>query len=400
MLKDYLKQYKGFKKEIKLFLLALLFFGLGGAYFSLVFNLFLKETGLGEKIIGSILSYRAFGNVIFAIPAAALVHKLPSKIAFCSSFIISFILQIIMILFPKPELLAGLSFIIGFSEMIFVVATPPYLMENSELEERPYIFSLVAGAHMFCNAIGSISGGYLPQILPQAISLATRYQWTMLIGLFTGLLGIPFLLKLPYKNIETGGSFLNLWINVRYGLILKLLMPRALIGLGAGLFIPFINLYFKSVHQFSSNNIGILFTFAQFSTLLAILTTPKLVKKFGLVGTVVITELLSLPFMYILGASKSILLVIPSYLIRQALMNMSGPANQNFTMEITTTYERPVINSLSSMTDSVARAISMRMGGSIIETSGYSRVFFYAIGFYALSISIFYSLFKKFGKKI
>ncbi len=395
MIIEYINQLKNFKREIKLLLFALLFFGLGGAYFSLVFNLFLKEAGLGERAIGSILSYRAMGNVIFAIPAAALVHRLPSKIAFSGSFLISFLLQLTMVIFPKQEILAGLSLIIGFSEMVFVVATPPYLMDNSEKEERPYIFSLVSGAHLLSHAIGSLTGGYLPQMFSQGINLGLRYQWTMFIGLSVGLLCIPFLSKLPFKKIEIDGGFLKLWGKVRYSLILRLLLPRLLIGLGAGLFVPFLNLYFKSVHLLSSNNIGILFTLAQFSTFLAILTTPRLVRKLGLVGTVVVTELCSLPFMYILGSSRSLMLVIPSFLIRQALMNMSGPANQNFAMEITTSVERPVVNSVANMTDSLARAISMRIGGTIIETYGYSNIFYYAIVLYSASISLFYLLFYK-----
>lgn len=396
MLKDYVNLFKNLRKEIKLLLFALIFFGLGGAYFSLIFNLYLKELGLREGTIGLILSYRIFGNVLFVLPAAYIVQKYSPRLVFSTSNILYVILQLLLVLFPRRELLLGLSLLTGLSEMLFSIATAPYLMDHSEREERPYIFSMVFGTNLISHAIGSLTGGFFPEFFSKNLSMATSYQLTLFIGIAISIFGLPYLLKLPKQITHQSDNPWKLWKKLRYNLVLKLLPPRLLISFGAGLFIPFLNLYFKTVHNLSSNTIGILFTMAQFSTFFSVLNTPRLIKKIGLVRTVVFTEALSLPFMYLLGTSKAMSLVVPSFLIRQALMNMSGPANQNFTMEVATPQERPAITSIMALSDSIARAFSIRMGGLIIEHWNYSYVFYIAMALYIASITIFYLFFSRY----
>ncbi len=79
-------------------------------------------------------------------------------------------------------------------------------------------------------------------------------------------------------------------------------------------------------------------------------------------------------------------------------MNMSGPANQNFTMEVATPQERPAITSIMALSDSIARAFSIRIGGLIIEYWNYSYVFYAAMVLYAASITIFYIFFSRYER--
>jgi len=77
-------------------------------------------------------------------------------------------------------------------------------------------------------------------------------------------------------------------------LLIVLIVPRTLVGLGASLIIPFMNLYFKDIFALPGPQIGLIYTFGQLATAAGMLLVPLVVRRLGKVRTVVITELFSL----------------------------------------------------------------------------------------------------------
>jgi len=126
--------------------------------------------------------------------------------------------------------------------------------------------------------------------------------------------------------------------------------------------------------------------------LVAVLTGPILRRRFGFIRTVVITELLSVPFMVALCYTENLSLAVGAFLLRGALMNMAQPVSNTFAMEAVPVEHQGLVNSLITVAWTGSWAISTSIGGAVIEHSGFVPSFWLAIGLYVVS-AIFYFLF-------
>ncbi|HEU4724566.1 MAG TPA: MFS transporter, partial [Candidatus Eisenbacteria bacterium] len=167
-----------------------------------------------------------------------------------------------------------------------------------------------------------------------------------------------------------------------------------LIGLGAGLIIPFMNLYFRDRFGMDEAAIGALYAVMQGFMVVGNLFGPTVSKRFGLVGGVVATQLASVPFMLVLGLSGWLPLVIGSFFLRAALMNMNQPLSSHFAMEVVRERDHAVTNSLLALSWFAAWAISADIGGAMIERSGYTVPLLIAAGLYIVASVLYWFFFR------
>ncbi|MEI6310272.1 MAG: hypothetical protein WCP58_11600, partial [bacterium] len=76
-------------------------------------------------------------------------------------------------------------------------------------------------------------------------------------------------------------------------------------------------------------------------------------------------------------------------------MNMSGPIQSLFNMEMVPAADREVANSFSALAWNGAWTISSWVGGSIIHSLSFSISFYITIGLYVLSSLAYYFLFRR-----
>ncbi len=107
----------------------------------------------------------------------------------------------------------------------------------------------------------------------------------------------------------------------------------------------------------------------------------------------VLTELLSVPFMLILCYSNNLNLAFFAFIFRGALMNMGVPVTNTFMMESVDDCDHGLINSLSAVGWGGAWAISTQIGGFMIEKGGFVGVFLVAIVLYIISAALYYYYF-------
>jgi MFS family permease len=92
MLRAYFTHFQQFSLNVKLFLIGNAINGMGMSIHGLLFNLYLKELGYGETIIGNLISTASLGISLMAIPAALVIdrfhvkHLVITGMAFCSLF--------------------------------------------------------------------------------------------------------------------------------------------------------------------------------------------------------------------------------------------------------------------------------------------------------------------------
>lgn len=391
----YAGSIKLFSRNAKLFLAGSFFVGMGFSGFSLLFNLYLKSIGIDETGIGHIITATTMGTLLMAIPASILIRKISiKKILLLSTPVTIFTYFIQVMGFNYNMIITG-GILSGVFTVFFQIAAAPFFMRNSTPRERPYLFSMNFGAQLIAGVLGSVIGGLLPGMISKfGLVPHVTYRYTLFIfgGLVLAAL-LPYLLIRESSEKEVKNDRFK--FKTEKKVIVRLFLPNLVTGLGAGLSIPFINLYFDDVFSASTKLIGIVFAGSQFLMISGILLAPLLSEKFGKIKTVVSSQLISIPFLIIMGITGNFYFAVIAFLVRAALMNMAQPLFTNYAMEQVHKDEQPLTNALLVIAWTAGRGVSASIGGFLIEKFSYALPFFTTSALYLVSsllILIFFEI--------
>jgi hypothetical protein len=188
-------------------------------------------------------------------------------------------------------------------------------------------------------------------------------------------------------------SLINIFLHSAF---FFLVLVYALTGFGAGLFIPYFNIYFVQHLNASPALFGLIDGAANAITALFTLTAPRLAKRLGKINAITLTRLASIPLLLIIGLTSILPLAAFFYLFRQSTMDMAAGILQVFSMESVTEKHRGLANSSYQAAFQVPWAVAAPIGGLIIVHFGYSPIFLLGAFFYTLTIII---LWAKFGSR-
>ena len=397
---EYVRSVLGSGRNARLYLGGLFLCGLGQSIFSLLFNLYLRELGVGDAGIGQILSKISLGAAVAALPVAFLFRRLRARTILVTAGALTAVTYLLMGTLVAPELLLLAAFLSGMVVTTFRLSIAPIVMREVTPALRPYLFSAAFTVLFLASILGSILGGAMPHAfhaLTESERLALRWSlWAAC--------GVTLLAAIPFHRMRTDrpavderaagppwGPFREL-LEVDWGLQLKLVLPAMLIGLGAGLIIPFMNLYFRDRFGLTPAAIGVLYAFMQAFMVAGNLFGPAVSRRLGLVRGVVATQLASVPFMVALALTDSFPVVVASFFLRAGLMNMNQPLTTHFAMEVVPEREHAITNSLLSLSWFVAWSISADIGGALIQRRGYMEPLLLAALLYVIA-SILYGVF-------
>jgi predicted MFS family arabinose efflux permease len=335
---------------------------------------------------------------LVAIPAAIVLSRVRLKSLLLVCAILFALFSTGMTTFQEWSLLLGCAVLTGMSTAMFRVASGPFIMRNSTSVERTHLFAFSFGMQLFAGMVGSWGAGALVTFIGNRTGdMIFGYQFTLYTAIALGLLAlIPFsLVKATAPSSEEDRITLNMeQLRRRGSFYFKITFVNFVIGTGAGLIIPFLNLYFRDRFSLSPDRIGFYFILMTFGMLVGTLAGPVLTRRFGMVRTVVLTQSASVPFMLILAYSYWLPLVVPAFIIRGALMNLGSPINTNFGMELSDKQEQGLVNALLSVAWTSSWMISVAVGGKLIETHGYTVTLNIAVVLYVISIVAYWLFFR------
>lgn len=395
---DYLASVRLFSPNARLYLAGSFLMGVNFHIFQLLLNLYLKELGFVEGDIGLVVSARALGMTIAAIPAAYAMNRIKLKPLLIAGSILLSIFSFFITNFEMLGLLIGFSILCGISFSFFRVASAPFFMRNSTPVERTHLFSLNFGMMLLAGMVGSLFAGKLVVVIAAITGdLVSGYRYTLYLGVASSLLAL-----IPFWKVKAAGPLsdenkieLNLaQLKKRWKFYLKLSAGNFIVGLGAGLIIPFLNLYFRDRFAQPPDKITFYYFLSHLVMLLGIMAGPVLAKQIGLVRTVVVTQLASIPFMLVLSFSSFLPLVIFAFVFRAGLMNIGVPLITNLGMELSQKSEQELVNALLMIAWTGSWMVSAALGGLLIEHYGYTITINITIGIYVFSSVMFYFLFR------
>lgn len=401
---EYLKTIKLFKVNAKLLLANVLLRFIGYGIFSLLFNLYILQLGYDVDFIGYLTALNNIAVALMAIPSGFIIDRFGLKRPLVISYSLFILFTILLAINTNYFSLIIFNIALGFTFSIIMVIRNPFLTKFSTKVERTHLFGFAFGLLMIGSVIGNVIGGYFPKLFKVFASLTDDiiiYRLSLLSGAIISAIGLIPILKIGKDNITSSNRLSKKTFKIKFSkLYAKLLLPHLLLSLGAGLVMPFLNVFFKKHLNANVSQIGIIFALGSFITGIASFLVPFVTKRIGKVKGVGILQISSLPFLLMIALIPNLTLVAIFYIVRQVLMNIASPIYTTFVMEAVPDKDKGTISGYIAFIWGLGWAISSSYSGILMKNYGYNFPFFICFVFYLISTITFISFFRRPKKKL
>ncbi|MGC9071940.1 MAG: MFS transporter [Acidilobus sp.] len=171
------------------------------------------------------------------------------------------------------------------------------------------------------------------------------------------------------------------------------LSTQAFIGLGAGLILPMMSLWFSLRFHVTVAQLSPVYMASNALLSAATLTAPVLGKRLGRVKAITLTHAGGIALLLALPACPAFLTAAGVFIARNVLMNMAGPLFNSLIMDIIPREERARANSILGIIDSLPRASGPFVTGYIFSVGNLWLPFYVTASLYTAATAVFYLLF-------
>jgi len=446
----YLRSLTGFERDARLFLFVTLAYGSAVSLWWIDFNLYLRSLGIDTALIGLIAMAGSAASLVVAFPASILSDRLGRRrVLLGGGALMTAAFAGLLVSSGLPVLLLMSAAFAAGSGAMQVVAQP-FLAEHSRPEERSELFAVQFAISSGTNVVAALAGGFIAQQVASSWGFDPQgpEAYRVLIALMAGL-GVVTILMLtrlrddrpaalrhppmdrprgavrpgPHRyagpatavSPDTGagrsaaGGFgrdersrqSSLVAVLRGGFhvsdrrdFARLLLPGFLISLGAGQVIPFLNVFIEGRFHLELASLNALFAITSLGTLVATLMQPALARRWGKIGSVVIVQGASIPFIVVLGFSPLFWTVAVAMAVRNSLMNAGNPIFGAFAMERVRPEERATFSAASSLFWALGWVIAAPWYSLLQATlgfdAGYAVNFLTIIGLYSAGTALYW----------
>lgn len=427
---DFQAHLRALERNAWLYLISNAIQAVSAGALAILYTLYLKALGYDTSFIGLVFVIGSIGGGLGIVPAGRVVRWAGWRATLLASDVVGGVALLAQFVWPTTVVILVTSVGVGASVALILVVNTPFLAAHSSDAERTAIFGINNALGFLGAVVGALLGGALPLWLalpgvrtfaPVAAlapllardAHAQAYQLALLV---TGVLAVPSIIPVfmlreepqptgkavaALVDIEASGARAVLrlgnlleqgreaarqvWVYAR-GPVGRFAITQSLIGFGAGLYGPYLNLYFVNTLHASPLLFGALSSTLTVLLALASLVIVPLADRAGKIRSAVVTQLSSLPFLLLIGFAPSLTIAAIAYLIRGPLMNASGPPLQAYLMASVRPQQRVLASSAYNVSWQLAGAIGAGVGGVLVQAVGYSAVVSATATLYATSI--------------
>ena len=381
------------------------------AGFILILNIYLRKMGYADQTIAQFNSYRFLGVLFFAFPLGIFIKGKALKPFFLASSILLplFSLFLLISIQGGNETRITIGFVLwGISFMMLNVCGLPYIMRSAPEE----VVSEAISLNFSTWSLATIVSGTLISVLSRmkeiqigSFSMVMDEYHIMLIIIALSSLSVILISMIKEPKPRTKASdFLSNFKALRsdydWRLILRVLFPNMLIAIGAGLTIPFVNLFFNSVFKVDSDTFSLIGAATAGIVFLTTLIVPIIRRRFGFRVAILIPQWLAIFFLIVLALTQlgqayswAFYIAIAAFMFRQPLMNMAGPMTSELGMKYVGPRNQELISAISSSIWSASWFISAKIFQVLRQWElEYFQIFFITAILYAIGVSFYHLL--------
>ena len=377
MIKNIFRSYFSLPKNIHLLFLLEFNLSLIHVAFILVLNIYLRKQGFTDPEIASFNSLRFIGALAFALPLGIYIRGKQLKPFFKLAALLVPVTSAMIIesihfsIIPMIQL-SFLSWGIGM--MLMRVCSLPFIIRQTDQENSSEALSLSASTW----SLSTIFSGLIISTLDW-VSIVNFGGWslnldersTLWIITIIGSSSILFAWKIKEGEQSTDkpkNDIFSMQEFYDWKLIFKAISPLILISIGAGLTIPFVNLFFNSTFGFSSSDYSMMGSLTAILVFIFSLMVPTLRKKYGYWMTIVVVQSLAIGCLVIMSLTEiyvsyehAAFIAVTAYVMRQPLMHMAHPASNELMMNYVGKNNQELISALSSSLWSASWFVSAKI---------------------------------------
>ncbi|MBI4672319.1 MAG: MFS transporter [Chloroflexi bacterium] len=387
----YLESARGMNRNAHLFLAHTLLSGSSIALLALLYNLYITSLGYKQDMIGTVTLVACTVGVVAALPAGYALNRLGYKRALIVAVLLTGFSMVLPLMFPVSAVLIGCELFWGIGFTLLIIAGAPFMTENSTETQRAPLFSLQFVLTMLTAFVGNLVGGALPRWfggwLGAGAESAQAYQGALYVGAALMFLSaVPFIFvrqNRPDKNAHPARPRLRIEHPVA---VTKLLAPYIIGGVGAGMFVPFANVLWKTTQNVSDATIGSIFALSALVMVGAGMFAPMLSQRFGQVRVMVVFQSAAVIGLFAFGAAPFLGIALLGYLTRDVLTNLVRPIFGQFMMDHSAPAERAAVSALATMGFNFAWGVSSWVSGVWQSENQLLWVYVASAGFSVLAI--------------
>lgn len=401
----YIRPVRLLSRNARFYLLATALQGLGSGIWNVLFYLYLNLPGVGfqPNFIGNMFTASAIATGLIALPAGLLCEKIGPKKALLIGLTTNFV-NLVQIIVLQPSALLFASLASGLIGTVSWVASAPFMMENSKQEERTYLFSVNWATMIIMGVVGSYLGGVMPGLINGSLGLAVGandsafgYRIALAISvalMLTAVFPVLLIRENDKRRKQRVIDLLSLRNINSPRIIIKFMIPTAIIGFGAGFIVPLFNVFFKNRFLATPEQVGLMSSLSNITLGIGTLVAPALSRRLNKARSVALCEYLSMPFIMLTTLAPNLNVAMLAYVTRTALMNMAGPIGSTLQMELVTDTERATTNGLMVASDNIPRAVTASISGEMMTGKDFTTPFLFTTFTYFIASSIYYAFFR------
>jgi MFS family permease len=389
--------YKGMPKEAKYLIYAptLIYLAYGMFYFDISY--FLKYIqGVPPAFVGIVISVMGVSTFVSSIPLGIAADRYGRKKLLILGNVIASAIIAVFALTTNPAILLAAAFFEGIAEGAFSASASALLAEKAGDERRTSVFSMAG----FVQSIGFGVGSFMvPVSLVFGIFGFTVKKSHVLLYVMLALLSLSSTLLIvkvsESKGLKKAGSSIReLLPRKSKDVLIKYVFAGAIIAFGAGMVVPLMSMWLGLRYGVSDAVSVPLLGISNIVIGFATLNAPRLARKIGLVGAIVLTQGTSTVFMFVTPLSPDFISAGLVYTMRAFLMNMANPLQQSMIMGLVAEDERGAASGVSAALWRLPNALSSFVGAWLMGIGLLATPFFLASLMYTVSIALFWNFFR------
>ena len=368
-----------------------------GAAFFLILNIYLAKQGFSDPEIANFISYRFLAVMLLAFPLGFYIKGKPLKPFFILGSLgvpTVAIALVLAIQYGLYHYLPALFILWGVVFTLFQVSSLPYVMRNTSVANQSHAISLNYATHSF----GTILSGIM--IFGFGQFMREMDEGVILLFIATlGFFGVYYLLKMKVDVVVPVKKGLQ-WTSYDWGLLLKAIVPTIIIAIGAGLTIPFINLFFFHNFQIDSKGFAVIGGVASILVAFLALLVPNVKNKLGFKKGITYTQTTAVLALIALATTEffasywwALPVAVLCFWVRTPLMNMAAPMTSELTMNYVGKKNQEMLSAIMAAIWSGSWFFSSQIFRHLkAEGLPYAYIFYITAVLYGFGVFMYYLL--------
>ena len=368
-----------------------------GAAFFLILNIYLAKQGFSDPEIANFISYRFLAVMLLAFPLGFYIKGKPLKPFFILGSLgvpTVAIALVLAIQYGLYHYLPALFILWGVVFTLFQVSSLPYVMRNTSVANQSHAISLNYATHSF----GTILSGIM--IFGFGQFMREMDEGVILLFIATlGFVGVYYLLKMKVDVVIPVKKGLQ-WKSYDWGLLLKAIVPTIIIAIGAGLTIPFINLFFFHNFQIDSKGFAVIGGVASILVAFLALLVPNVKNKLGFKKGITYTQTIAVLALIALATTEffasywwALPVAVLCFWVRTPLMNMAAPMTSELTMNYVGKKNQEMLSAIMAAIWSGSWFFSSQIFRHLkAEGLPYAYIFYITAVLYGFGVFMYYLL--------